>query len=138
MPTTFYPLSACRLMCEELQTALAASVCHLFVDGFTPTPSDLLAAYSAVEADFSGYLEATIDFNDPILSEGVGYMIQSDWMQWAFDPTPGTPTNNVAGLYLVDAGGDLRLTIIFDELVPFQVDGQGLGLNLTLAQLAGV
>lgn len=138
MPTTFYPLSACELMAEDLQTALAASVCHLFVDGFTPTPSNILADYTAEEADFSGYVAATIDFNDPILSEGVGYMIQSDWMQFVFDDTPGTPTNNVKGLYLVSAGGALRLTVIFDELVPFQVHGQGLGLNLTLVQLAGV
>lgn len=138
MPTSFYPLASCRIMAEEMQTALAASSARLFQSSLTPDPSTLLAAYTAAIATFSGYASKTIDFNDPILAEGSGFMIQSEWIQWAFDPTPGTPTNEVKGVYLVDAGGDIRLTVIFDDLVPFQVDGQGLGINLTLVFLTGV
>lgn len=139
MATPFYPLSACELQASENQTILALSVVHLFQSSFAPEPSNVLADYTAAEADFSGYAAETLTaWFDPILAPGSGYMIQSPWTQFAFDSTPGTPTNNIGGCYLLSAGGAIRLTVIFDQPIPMEVHGQGIGFNLTLFYPTGV
>jgi len=135
----FFPLESCREQAELVRTALVNSVAHLFQDGFTPDPSNVLADYTAEEADFDGYAAETMAAWFPaILAEGSGYMIQSPWVQFEFDPSPGTPTNVINGMYLVTAGGDLWLTVIFTNPIPMQVDGQGIGFNLTLLFPTGV
>jgi hypothetical protein len=50
-------------------------------------------------------------------------------VQFEVGATP-TTTNVIAGCYLVDAAGDLRMTVIFTSPVPMQLDGQGIPLNL--------
>lgn len=137
MAIQFFPLTACRVDAEEKRTALASSVVHLFQDTFTPDPSTVLADYTTNEATFTGYATETFTFNPAILAETSGYMIQSNWVQFEVGATP-TVTNMIRGMYLVDTGGDLRLTIIFTDDVPMQIDGQGVGFNVTLLFATGV
>jgi hypothetical protein len=134
MSTQFFPLEACEAQALEAQTAMAMSVVHLFANTLpAPDPTIPLTEYTANEADFSGYASETLTaWFTPIFAEGSGYMIQSPWVQFEFDDTPGTPTNVVSGLYVVDADGVIRLTVIFTEPIPMQVHGQGIGFNLTL------
>ena len=130
MSTQFFPLSGCRQSAEEMQTVLASSVLHLFQSSLTPTPSTPLADYTAAEADFTGYAAETMSaWNTPILAPGTGYMIGSPLVQFEVGATP-TTTNIIGGAYLVDAGGVLRMAIIFTEPIPMQLDGQGIPINL--------
>lgn len=138
MATTFFPLASCEFQAGLLQTALASSVAHLFQDTLTPDVTTPLADYTAAECDYSGYSDQTYTaWFDPILAEGSGYMIQSPWLQFAFDDTPGTPTNVAAGCYVVTSGGELFYTVIFTQPIPMQVHGQGIGFNLTLVIATG-
>jgi hypothetical protein len=126
----FFPLEGCRESADEMRTVLASSVLHLFTDALNPDPSTPLADYTAAEADYTGYAAETLTaWHPPILAPGTGYMIGSPLVQFEVGATP-TTTNVIAGCYLVDAAGDLRMTVIFTSPVPMQLDGQGIPLNL--------
>jgi hypothetical protein len=111
----FFPLEGCRESADEMRTVLASSVLHLFTDALNPDPSTPLETLTA--------------WHPPILAPGTGYMIGSPLVQFEVGATP-TTTNVIAGCYLVDAAGDLRMTVIFTSPVPMQLDGQGIPLNL--------
>ena len=52
-----------------MQTALVNSVLHLFKSSFTPTPANVLADYTAAEADYDSYNPITIAaWQNPILA----------------------------------------------------------------------
>ncbi len=131
MSTQFIPLSGCLASATSMQTALAASMLHLFKSTFVPDPSTPLASYTAAEADYDSYvaLEMTT-WNDPILAPGTGFMVQSPEVQFSTGTTDPTTPNTIGGCYLVDAAGHLRITVIFTAAVPMQVAYQGIPINL--------
>lgn len=130
MSTQFFPLEGCRESASEMQTVLANSVLHLFKSDLVPDPSTPLADYTAAEADYTGYAAETMAaWNTPILAPGTGFMIGSPLVQFEVGSTP-TTTNIIGGAYLVDAAGDLRMTIIFTAPIPMELDGQGIPINL--------
>ena len=127
----FFPLSGCKVIAAAMQTAMAASNCRLFQSSFTPDPSNVLADYVAAEATYSGYAEQEFTaWFDPILAPGSGYMIGSPLVQFEFDASPGTPSNNIGGCFVVDSDMNLRIAIIFDSEIPMQMAGQGIPLNI--------
>lgn len=131
MSTQFVPLSGCEQNAKERQTAYAVSKLHLFKSSFIPTPSNVLADYTAAEADYDAYAEKTLTawFN-PILAPGSGFMIESPLVQFEVGAsTPVTP-NLIGGCYLVDAAGKLRATVIFTQPLPMQMAGQGIPISL--------
>lgn len=132
MSSSFIPLTGCLANATQQQTAFAESVLHLFQSSFVPTPSNVLADYTAAEATYTGYEELTLAaWLAPILAPGTGFMINSPEVQFSTgDTTPTTP-NLIGGCYLVDAAGALRLTIIFQQPIPFELAYQGLPISLT-------
>lgn len=131
MSVQFIPLSGCLANATQMQTALAASILHLFQSTFVPTPSNALADYTAAEADYDDYmaLEMTA-WLDPILAPGSGFMIQSPEVQFAVGDTDPVVGNVIGGCYLVDAAGKLRITVIFTQPIPMQIAYQGIPINL--------
>lgn len=131
MSEQFFPLAGCETTATAVRTSLANSVLHLFKETLAPEPSTPLSAYTAAEADYDGYAAITmVAWNLPILAPGTGFMIGSPLVQFAFDfDTLGTG-NVIKGCYLVDAAGKLRLTVVFTDLIPMQVAGQGIPINL--------
>ena len=65
-------------------------------------------------------------------------MINSPEVQFSTGDTDPTTPNSVAGCYLVDATGKLRLTIIFTTPIPFQLAYQGLPINIVYLFPTGV
>lgn len=131
MSVQFIPLAGCLQNALEMQTALAASMCHLFVSTFTPDPSSPLSDYTAAEATYDDY--AAIEFTTwlpPILAPGTGFMIQSPEIQFRTGTTDPMVPNLIGGLYVVDSGGFLRITVIFTAPVPMQLAYQGIPINL--------
>lgn len=122
-----------------MQTALANSVLHLFKDALAPDPSTPLADYTTDEADYTGYAAVTYAaWNDPILAPGSGFMIGSPLAQFTTGAGPVTTTNSIAGCYLVDAAGKLRLTVVFTDVIPMQLPYQGIPINLVWLFPTGV
>lgn len=140
MSVSFFPLEGCLASASEMQVALVNSVMHLFKDSLpAPTPSTPLTTYMANEATFTNYSAATVAaWHDPILAPGTGFMIGSPLVQFETGAGPVTTGNNVSGLYLVDAGGDLRLTVIFDQVIPMELPYQGIPINLVWLFPTGV
>lgn len=131
MSTQFIPLSGCLASATAMQTALAASMMHLFQSTFVPTPSNVLADYTAAEATYDSYeaIEMTA-WLAPILAPGTGFMIQSPEVQFSVGDTDPTTTNVIGGCYLVDAAGALRITVIFTAPFPMEAAYQGIPINL--------
>lgn len=130
MATVFYPLAGCLENAKERRTALASSVVHLFKSDLVPTPATPLSEYTANEADYDTYAAITMTaWNDPILAPGSGYMTGSPLVQFAVGASDPTTPNLIGGCYIVDASGDLRQAVVFDQPVPMQVAGQGIPLN---------
>ena len=127
MSTQFFPLEGCLATANEVKTAMAASIMHLFKSSLTPDPSTATADYTAAEADFDGYATITIAaWNVPILAPGTGYLISTPLMVfvWVFDTD--SVGNVIAGCYCLDATGKNRLVVIFDNPIPMQQAGQGI------------
>ena len=133
MSTQFTPLVGCLEDATERQTALALSVLHLFKSTFNPDPSNVLADYTAQEADYDGYAAETLTaWNAPLLAPGTGYMISSPQVQFQYVDGVTHTTNTIGGCYLVDASGNLRQTIIFTSPIAFQADNQGTDVVLVI------
>jgi hypothetical protein len=127
----FIPLAGCLANATQQQTAFAESILHLFQSSFVPTPSNILADYTAAEADYDSYAALTMTaWNTPILSPGSGFLIQSPEVQFSVGATDPTVGNVIGGCYLVDATGALRLTIIFASPIPMELAHQGIPINI--------
>ena len=120
----FLSLEGALVRSTQNQSDLANSVLHLFKAGFTPSPENVLADYTAQECDYDGYAAKTIaTWGAPILAPGGGYMTFAPLQTFTFTPATGD-TNSVGGAYLVNAGGDLLDVVIFDTPKPMQGPGQ--------------
>ena len=132
----FYPLSACEQNALERQTALAASSARLFQDPFVPTPANVLADYTAAIATFTGYSnQAVAAWLGPLTAPGGGWMITTPLL--AFIATDGATPNTINGAYLVDAGGELRLAVVFDEPIAVAAAGNGALFYLVMTFTTG-
>lgn len=129
MSVQFFPLEGCLVSAADMQTALALSELHLFQSTLNPDAATPLADYTTAEADYTGYaLETLTAWFDPQYAPGTGYMIASPQVQ--FLSTGSGVTNVIGGCYLVDANGDLRLTVTFTDTIPMQIAGQGILISL--------
>ena len=139
MSTQFFPIPGCQTTAAAVRAALANSVLHLFKSSFAPTPANILADYTAAEADYDTYVAITITaWAAEILAPGTGYMILSGLQQFAVGASDPTVPNEIGGCYLVDAAGKLRLTGIFTAPVPMAMAGQGVPITLTWLFPTGV
>ena len=126
----FYTLESCRKSATERQTAYAASVLHLFKAPFVPTSSTTKAELTAEECDFDDYTtKALAAWNAPILAPGSGYEIVSPLVQWICTGDQAVP-NDVGGVWMEDAGGIVRMVVVFDTPVPMALNDQGIPFNL--------
>lgn len=127
----FYTLEACLQNATERQTALAASVAHLFKSSLVPTSSSTKAELTAAECDWTGYAtKALAAWLGPILAPGSGYEIIMPLVLWdtgAADPAVG---NDVGGAWIEDAAGKVRMVAVFDTPMPMQVAHDGIPLSL--------
>lgn len=139
MSVQFIPLSGCLANATQMQTAFADSMLHLFQSTFVPTPSNVLADYTAAEATYTGYeaIEMTA-WLAPILAPGSGFMINSPEVQFSTGDTDPTTPNIIGGCYLVDSTGALRLTIIFTAPTPMEVAYQGIPIQIVYFFPTGV
>lgn len=102
------------------KTRLANSVLHLFKSGFTPSPTSILADFTAQECDYDGYAALTMAaWSDPVLA-GSGYIIYSPTQTFPWAHVADDVGNQVGGAYVVLAGGSLYSYIIFDPTRPMQ------------------
>lgn len=116
-----------------MQTALAGCSFKLFQASLVPTPSTPVADYDAAEANYDTYAAVTVAaWNDPALAEGSGFAIQSPLAVWNTGATDPVVPNMIGGLYVVDAGGALRGTLIFDTPIPMQLAYQNIPVSITL------
>ena len=126
----FYTLEACRKCATERKTAYANSVLHLFKSSLIPTSSTVKAAFTADECDFDDYVTKTlVAWNDPILAPGSGYEIVSPLVQWTC-AADQVVANDVGGVWMEDAGGVVRMCVIFDTPLPMALADQGIPFNL--------
>lgn len=115
MPDASYlSMTGARVLAEAGDTLLANSVLHAFKAGFVPSPTSTLAEFTAAECDFDGYAPITITtWADPVLA-GAGYAIYAPTKTFRWEHDVSDVGNQVGGLYLVLAGGDLYQYTIFD------------------------
>jgi len=115
MPDASYlSLSGAKIEATATKTALANSVLHCFKSPFAPTPTSVLADFTAQECDFDGYAPATIAaWEDPVLA-GAAYAIFAPTQVFRWDLDTDAVGNQVGGTYLVTAGGLLYQYTIFD------------------------
>lgn len=126
----FYTLEACKQCATERQTAYAASVLHLFKAALVPTSSTTKAEFTADECDFDDYVtKALAAWNAPILAPGSGYEIVSPLVQWAC-AADQVVSNDVGGCWMEDAGGIVRMCVVFDTPLPMALADQGIPLSL--------
>jgi hypothetical protein len=117
--------------------ALAAALeVHLWKDaGFNPTPQTLLAAFTAVEADFTDYVAATgVVLTDPV---NLGADRTGAIANVLFVITHTVVTqNSIYGAYLVSAGA-LVGYFKFTDNTPVTMAVNGDFLDLTIALPVG-
>ena len=127
MSTQFFPLEGCLTTATAIKTAMAASVAHLFQSSLAPDPSTPTSDYTAAEGNFDGYADVTITaWNAPILAPGTGYLISTPLLTWAWTHVSMDVGNLIGGAYILDAASKNRLVVIFDEVIPMQMAGQGI------------
>lgn len=126
MSQQFLSQAGSFVIASERQTFLANSVLHLFVFGYTPSPSSTLVEILANECDFDGYAPITIaTFGAPALAPGSGWMIFSPAETFRWTHVADDVSNTVGGWFLVDSNGDLADVFVYDAPgKPMQGPGQ--------------
>jgi len=137
MATQQIPLVGSQILAEQFQTHLAASKLRLFVSGYVPSPTEVLADLVANEATFSGYTAGGYPLSSwagPNYNPGGGSQVNAPQVQVDFvAPGSGVPvTNNVAGWFLVDSGGNLIADGIFASPIPLTVTGDGFPITISI------
>lgn len=102
---------------------------HLFQNNLTPTVSNVLGDFT--EATFTGYASQTLAYSGSPVHDAVNHVWYQPCAQltWTMG-TPGT-TNNVYGVYLTDAAGNLRGAGRLDGApAPMSVAGQTVSVTL--------
>lgn len=134
---SFLSLTGAFEEADAAKTRMAASVMHLFKQGFTPSPTSILADFTAAECDFDGYTAATIAaWAAPVLA-GTGYMTYAPAQTFPWTHVADDIGNQVGGHYLVTAGGDLIGYTIYDPTIPAMGPGQAVIKTPVLVYPAG-
>lgn len=126
MPDSAYnSYTGAQKIADLTQAALANAVVHLFQDnGFTPTPTTVLADFNTNEADFDGYAAETVVAWPAETVVGTSWAL-IDNIRFDFDSgVPNAGGNQIAGWYLVSAAGVLLSYGLLDPSVPMMADGQ--------------
>jgi hypothetical protein len=125
----FLSLAGSLVRSTANQAALANSVLHLFKSGFVPSPSNLLAEYTAQECDYASYAAITVvAWGAPILAPGSGWMTFAPLQTFLWATAGADVQNSVGGAYLVSATGDLLDVVIFENAKPMQGPGNSVQL----------
>lgn len=136
MPAIIYPNSGALWLAAVVQTALAASVLHLYQAGsvvlsVATTKTELTAA----EADYTGYSDQTITtWFDPLLNPAGGASIESGLKQFAI-ASPYTVPNTIGGWWIEDSTGALVCAGEFP--VPRSLVGAGDGIPMNVELIFG-
>lgn len=134
------PLVGALRLCTGIQSEMAASKLHLFVTGYTPTPTETLADLLAVEATFSGYTVGgypLVTWGAPTFNPTGGAQTVSPQVDVVFT-APGSGagvTNTLGGWFVVDSAGNLVADGQFNTPIPMVASGDG--FPITLALFAG-
>jgi len=145
----FYPNLACLQMATELKAALALSKVRLFKTmtndeppvPFVPTVSTTSAELENAECDFDGYPAGGITVTAmlaPLLDPAGGASIESPVVQFAWAHVDTDVGNVVAGFWLEDAAGILRMIGVLPVPIPLQGPGQGIPLTFKCVEPTGV
>jgi len=123
MPSVFFTTGALK-QAATIQTAYANLKIRLFqVGAITLTPATPIADLEALEADYTGYVEATVvAMLGPFLAPGSGALIQTPLV--VFEPdAPFTITNSIMGWWAEDAAGVLICGATYPEPIPMEGAG---------------
>lgn len=136
MPALIYPNSGSLWLAAIVQTALAASVMHLFQTGSVVlSAATVLADLEAAEADYTGYVEQTITaWFDPLLNPLGGASIESGLLQFAI-ASPYTVDNVIQGWYVQDSAD--ALVCAGDFTTPKALVGAGDGIPFNVELIFG-
>lgn len=98
--------------------------CRLYTGLKVPADGDVLADYTAIEADFSGYAQA--DMNNPVVAGAVdgNGRANMEWDEVSFTHNGGPTNNTVTGYFVVDAGGNLLWAERFTQEVQQDANGK--------------
>jgi hypothetical protein len=134
----YYPKAGSVWLAGITQTALANSKLRLFQDSLVTNLNTTRAQLVAAEADYSGYVAATmVAFGDPYAPAIGGAAINSPEEQ--FMPTdPVTIPNNIGGAWIETAGGDLVVIDQFPESIAISEPTDAIPLLEILRFLSGL
>jgi hypothetical protein len=76
---------------------------HLFKTGFSPTPNNVKADFTAQEADFTGYTSATLTFS--AVGIDVNGVVSSLTNRCFFQATDAVSPNTIGGFWIEDSAG---------------------------------
>jgi len=136
--TQFYTVDAAVTKATAIKTALALSKLRLFQAPFTPSTFSTKAQLVAAEATFDGYPTggyALTAWTGPTVPDGGGALITSPLVNINYGPADDPPvTNQIAGWWVEDAAGNVRLVGIFNPARPEAVVGDGFAFVIQIVE----
>lgn len=129
-----YPQSGALQIASLVQDGLAGAEIHLYQQPVQINPQLTLAQMTEIEATFDGYAAQTVAaWSDPYLDPNGGATISSGYHQFNFavEASPSV-TNNIYGLYVVDAHGNLIIVFSFPTPAPMFQTGDAVPCNVLL------
>lgn len=124
-----YTVQAALTKAADIKTALAVSKLHFFKEGLFLSQFTTKAQLVAARCDFDGYVAlgyALPLWTGPLIDPNGGAVITSPLVNLAYGP-PAFPviTNQVAGWWIEDMAGNVRLAGNYDPVRPMNVVGNG-------------
>lgn len=129
MARVLYTNEAALQLATELDTALLLCKVKLYKEGLVISPGTTKAQLTAVIADYSGYVDKTVTallapYIDPAGGASTNIATQQ------FQHTGGVVANMIAGAWVEDAAGNVRLAMEFDAPVPMAVASDAIPLDI--------
>jgi hypothetical protein len=129
MPQVFYTNEAVIQMATELQAALANCTIDLFQDTLVPGITTTQLQLAAAVGNYSGYAQKTVAaLLAPYLDPAGGASTNIATQQ--FQHNGGAVANMIGGAWVEDAGGIVRLVMVFDQPVPMAVATDAIPLDI--------
>ena len=110
------PVGGLKLSLAEQILAWQGASLGLFVQPWTPSISDTLVNYLAIEATFPGYQrEPVYNWSPPVQDGNTPPGVVSAAVPCLFRRSLSGPVQNVYGVFMVDAVGNLRWAQVDDN-----------------------
>lgn len=121
-------------LADAIAGVLTTAKCKLFQNNYTPTPSSVVADFTA--ATYVGNATATLTFDAPSVSDD-GH-VETHATPAAWRPTNGVTPNTIYGLYITDTtGADLLFACRFDGAPLPMNDSLDVIITVITLRLAG-